>query len=247
MDNMSPKIHIGTSGWSYDHWRVNFYPEDLPKSRWLEYYTTRLKSVEINSSFYHLPRATTFNGWRKKAPAGFVFSVKASRFITHMKKLKDPEAPVAAFLSRSGELADTLGPVLFQLPPGWKFNEERLVHFLRTLPGGYAYAMEFRNDGWWNERVNELLRDHNVAFCMFELAGRPSPETVTADFIYIRLHGPDGAYTGKYDDHSLSAWSQKIRGWVDNGLSVYCYFDNDQLGYAASDALRLNEMISTTS
>lgn len=244
MKKTSGKIHIGTSGWGYDHWRGNFYPDDLPKNRWLEYYIRHMHTVEINSSFYHLPQARTFTGWREKAPEGFVFAVKASRFITHMKKLKDPEGPVSTFLSRSEQLEDKLGPILFQLPPGWSFNEDRLVHFLEILPDKYAYAMEFRDDSWWNGRTRELLSRHNAAFCIFELAGRKSPETITADFVYVRLHGPDGPYAGKYGEDALAAWAEKIGEWAGRGLKVYCYFDNDQSGYAAANALRLNELTS---
>ena len=236
------KLHIGTSGWNYTHWKGPFYPEDLPVSKWLSYYTEQFATVEINNSFYHLPSEKTFTGWREKTPPGFLFSVKASRFITHMKKLKDPDEPVSTFLRHAGQLAEKLGPILFQLPPKWKRNPDRLQAFLDVLPEDHRYTFEFRDESWWDPEILARLRDRNMAFCLFELGGKRTPEEITADFVYIRQHVPDGPYAGQYDDPILTLWAERLRNWADRGMDVYCYFDNDQYGYAARDALRLREL-----
>ena len=243
---MAPeKLHIGTSGWNYNHWKGAFYPEDLPAKKWQSYYMERFHTVEVNNTFYKLPEKTTFQKWRTEAPEGFIYAVKASRYITHMKKLKDPEQPVGNFLNYAANLGNTLGPVLFQLPPRWKLNLDRLQTFLNALPKGYRFAFEFRDDTWWDERVYELLKSHNAAFCLFDLEGRQTPVTLTADFVYVRLHGPEGAYQGKYGDAALSEWAELFKKWINQGLEVYCYFDNDEKGYAAQNALRLKELAAS--
>jgi uncharacterized protein YecE (DUF72 family) len=237
-------IHIGTSGWSYDHWKGPFYPENLPGNRMLDYYAQRLHGVEINSSFYRLPAAQTLQRWHDSTPDDFRFAVKASRYITHMKKLREPRKTVAVLLRRVSTLADKLGPILFQLPPRWHFNEKRLGAFLDTLSHEFRYAFEFRDRSWLNEKCYELLSRHAVAFCIYELDGFLSPQQITTDFSYVRLHGPDGAYQGDYDDHALSGWAETLSTWKRNGQAIHCYFDNDQHGYAVQDALRLQDMLS---
>ena len=237
------RVHIGTSGWNYKHWKGPFYPSDLPAKQWFSYYAGKFHTVEINNSFYQLPAKQTFQQWSEAAPEGFIFSLKASRYITHMKKLKDPDEPVSTLMDHAAELAGTLGPILFQLPPKWKCNPDRLAAFCASLPGGVRYAMEFRDDTWWDETVYEILKRHNVSFCLFDLAGQQTPEVVTADFVYVRLHGPDEAYQGAYDDAVLSGWAQRFADWAAQGIDVYCYFDNDENGYAALNALRLQEMV----
>ncbi|MCF8037281.1 MAG: DUF72 domain-containing protein [Desulfobacteraceae bacterium] len=237
------RIHIGTSGWNYKHWKGPFYPENLSSKDWFSYYAQRFRTVEINNSFYRLPARKTFAQWQKNAPEGFFYSVKASRYITHIKKLKDPEEPVANFMENVRGLGEKLGPVLFQLPPRWKCNPDRLAAFLEAVPADCRCAMEFRDETWWDPGVYEVLRSHNAAFCIYELAGRQSPSEITADFVYIRLHGPDEAYQGLYADETLSAWADAIRGWAADGLSVYCYFDNDENGYAARNALHLQQKL----
>src|SRR4030067_798149 len=188
-------LHIGTSGWNYKHWKVLFYPEDIPQKKWLEFYCQNFRTVELNNTFYRLPEKKTFETWRDNTPDDFIFSVKASRYITHIKKLNDKE-PIKEFLKRAKHLNKKLGPILFQLPPGWKFNEDRFNTFLDMLPEKFQYTFEFRNESWWNEKVIDALKDHNSAFCIFEIDGTLSPKEVTADFIYVRLHGPDEAYQG---------------------------------------------------
>ena len=236
-------IHIGTSGWPSAHWKGPFYPDDLSPEEFLVYYAERFHTVEINNSFYRLPEAKTFKDWRDTTPAGFIFTVKASRYVTHMKKLKDPEAPISTLLERAGSLGNTLGPILFQLPPRWHFNLERLASFLKSLPRDHRYAFEFRDPSWFDPQTYRVLEARDAAFCIYELAGRLSPKEVTADFVYIRLHGPKGPYQGQYGTKVLSGWAGAISAWVRQGKEVFCYFDNDEAGYAAQDALKLQEMI----
>jgi uncharacterized protein YecE (DUF72 family) len=234
---------IGTSGWSYDHWHGPFYPEHVPREHWLEYYARYFRSVEINNSFYRLPSESTLRSWYDAVPADFVFTVKASRFITHMKKLKDAEQSVPAFLQRISALGDKLGPVLMQLPPHWHFNAQRLRSFLDSLSDDFSYTFEFRDPSWLNEQCYALLSEHNAAFCIYELDDFQSPKAITADFVYVRLHGPERAYQGSYETRTLKSWAQEFSRWHRQGLSVYCYFDNDQFGYAAQNALELKSII----
>src|SRR6267142_1690962 len=168
---LTPSIRVGCSGWQYKHWRGDFYPADLPQSRWLEYYAARFDTVEINNTFYRLPKAATFTVWGRRAPRGFVYAVKASRFLTHMKKLKEPDEPIRRFFSRATHLGRAFGPVLYQLPPGWPVNLERLETFLKALPCRRRHAMEFRDPSWHSDAVFALLRRHEVALCLHDMAG----------------------------------------------------------------------------
>jgi uncharacterized protein YecE (DUF72 family) len=235
-------LHVGTSSWHYDHWQGPFYPENLPSKERLTYYAGHLATVEINNSFYQLPEAETLRNWRAGTPQGFLFAVKASRYITHMKKLKDPDEPVANFLGRMDKLSDKLGPILFQLPPNWNLNLGRLRSFLQILPDGYRFAFEFRDSSWFDEQVYEMLAAHNAAFCIFDLAGGVAPRQVTADWVYVRLHGPGDAYQGKYDVETLAGWMGAFSTWIRQGKDVYCFFDNDEAGYAVQNALALQAM-----
>lgn len=243
MSAVPVEIHIGTSGWSYDHWRGPFYPEHHSDSRMLDYYAQRLGCVEINSSFYHLPAAQTLQHWYDSTPDKFLFAVKASRYITHMKKLRDAEATVPALLGRVGTLGDKLGPILFQLPPHWRFNATRLAGFLDGLSPEFRYAFEFRDRSWINDHTCELLSAHAAAFCIYELDGFLAPQQVTSDFVYVRLHGPGAAYQGSYDERTLAGWAERIFSWASSGLSIHCYFDNDQHGHAVNNALRLQALL----
>jgi len=234
-------ILIGTSGWSYDHWYRSFYPPDTDDP--LSFYTDHFRTVEINNSFYQLPKEDTWRAWRDKTPDGFTFAVKSSRYITHMKKLKDPTDSLKKLLTHVDLLGDKLGPILFQTPDKWHFNAGRLTAFLEALPGHYRYAFEFRDPGWHNKRTYDLLNQHNAAFCIYEYAGYITPRETTADFVYIRLHGPKVTpYEGEYGKQALTGWAGAITAWERQGRDVYCYFDNDQAGYAPQDALRLIEM-----
>ncbi|MEJ2672427.1 MAG: DUF72 domain-containing protein [Deltaproteobacteria bacterium] len=237
-------IHIGTSGWHYGHWQGPFYPDAVGPEGFLKFYAQRFQTVEINNSFYQLPSERALATWRDTVPPGFIFAVKGSRFITHMKKLKDPERSLAPFLERVKILKDKLGPILFQLPPRWHFNLARLEEFLRALPGAWRYTLEMRDKSWINDKAMELLAQHKVAFCIYELDGYLSPQETTTDFVYIRLHGPGGAYQGRYDTQTLADWAGAISAWSRQGREVFCYFDNDEAGFAAQNALELQEMLN---
>ncbi|WMJ72156.1 DUF72 domain-containing protein [Cytophagaceae bacterium ABcell3] len=243
MSQSTGKFFIGTSGWHYKHWVGSFYPDKTPPRKFMQHYLKYFSTTEINASFYRLPAEKTFQTWKDAVPDGFVFSVKASRYITHMKKLKDPHEPLANLFSRADVLEEKLGPILFQLPPGWKLNLDRLHYFLDALPTGYRYALECRNHTWYSEEVYDLLEKKNIAFCIYELEGHVSPFQLTADWVYVRLHGPGGKYEGSYDDKSLNKWAKEIKSWNGKGKDVYLYFDNDQNGYAAQNALRLNQIL----
>lgn len=240
--SMTAGAHIGTSGWHYDHWQGPFYPEGLRKGAFLAHYAERFDTAEINNSFYRLPEEKTLLRWRQYVPEGFVFSVKASRYLTHLKKLKDPREPLERLLDRVGVLGEMLGPILFQLPPRWRANSRRLGDFLEILPEGYRYAFELRDPSWFNDEIYGLLAERGVAFCVYDLGGM-SPMKTTADFVYVRLHGPDGPYRGRYGAERLGGWAETLSGWMEEGLDVYCYFDNDEVGYAVEDALLLRRMI----
>lgn len=237
------KIYIGTSGWNYKHWKKNFYPEDIKQKDWLKFYSEKFDTVEINNSFYRLPEKKTFKNWKDTVSKNFVFSVKASRYITHMKKLKDPKESVSNFIDNSKSLKEKLGPILFQLPPNWKFNKKRFQNFLKKLSKKYNYTMEFRNSTWWNDDVFKLLKKNNIAFCIYELENTTTPKKITADFVYVRLHGPDGKYKGIYNKKALSYWAKLFNKWLSNKKDIFCYFDNDEKGFAAKNALQLKNLI----
>ena len=238
------RCFIGTSGWSYRHWRGPFYPSGMSKGlEQLRFYAERFDTVEVNGTFYRLIEVETFRRWREATPAGFVFACKGSRYLTHMKRLKDAEQGVARFFERVEALADKLGPIVFQLPGRFKPDRERLCEFLQALPAGHRYAFEFRDPAWFQPEIVEALTRQNAALCLYEFAGQQAPLEVTADFVYIRLHGPEGPYQGSYGDAALGTWAQRIRAWAKQGRDVYCYFDNDQAAYAPQNALRLIQMI----
>jgi len=240
----SGTIHIGTSGWHYKHWKGPFYPDDISTEKMLAYYSGHFHTVEINNSFYQLPKKTTFERWKETVPPEFVFALKGSRYITHMKKLKDPSKGVPPLLEAAGVLGEKLGPILFQLPPRWHMNLERLDAFLEFLPADFRYAFEFRDPSWFTVPTYETLAKRGAAFCIYHLEQRLSPKEVTAEFVYVRLHGPDGAYLGQYDVKTLSGWAGAFSTWQRQGKEIFCYFDNDQAGYAARDAQKLQEMLS---
>ena len=240
---MAASIHIGTSGWHYKHWKGTFYPEGTKDADQLKQYIKTFRTVELNNSFYRLPEAATFTAWKEAVPDGFVFSVKASRYITHVKKLHDTAEAAQTFLERAAHLGNKLGPVLFQLPPGWSVNIGRLEEFLNDLPAKYRYTFEFRNRSWYDQEVYALLRKHRCAFCIYELDGHLSPTEVTAGFVYVRLHGPGRKYQGSYTETVLKGWMDQCREWQHEGRDVYMYFDNDQAGYAAFNARRLLELL----
>jgi uncharacterized protein YecE (DUF72 family) len=237
------RVRVGCSGWQYKHWRGDFYPRDLPLSRWFGHYALTFDTVEINNSFYRLPEAQTFERWRDQAPAHFLYAVKASRFLTHMKKLKDPEEPLARFFDNARQLGRHLGPILYQLPTGWPINLERFAHFLAALPRRYRHVVEFREPTWYDERVYALMRKHKVALCLHDMAGSASGRIVVGPFIYVRFHFGTRRYGGGYDDRRLDEWGRWLGERAAEELDVFAYFNNDMGGHAPRDAVRLRRRI----
>jgi len=237
------KIHIGASGWSYKHWAEAFYPEELPDKEKLQFYANHFRTVEINSTFYHLPLESTVKKWREQVPDDFIFAVKASRYITHIKRLLDEES-VKNFLGRAKLLKEKLGVILFQLPPSFKANNERLENFIRLLPKKYRYTVEFRDDSWFTEETYEILRKRDVAICFSDLKGKCTPLVLTASFVYVRLHGPQKAYRGLYNSKELAEWAKRLDRWSRAGKTCFLYFDNDERGYAIKNAAELITMVT---
>lgn len=204
-------IYIGTSGWSYAHWRRNFFPEDLSPSKWLNYLSGFFSTVEINATFYRMPNEKTVKNWFKQVPGKFYFSVKASRYITHQKRLIDCQDSLNFFYKNIQYLKNKRGPILFQLPPSFKLNKERIEQFISLLDKSFQHVFEFRHDSWFNEEIYSLLRKNNIGLCITDLNGKLSPEVITADFTYIRLHGPKKAYQGSYSPSELDDWKKRFK------------------------------------
>jgi uncharacterized protein YecE (DUF72 family) len=241
------RLHIGTSGWVYRAWRGPFYPADLPAKKQFAFLASRFHTVEVNGTFYRLPSAAAIAAWREQAPPGFLYAVKASRFITHNKKLAEPRETLKRFLDLVLPLGPRLGPLLFQLPPTWHCDAARLEAFLGALRERvprHAVTVEFRHPSWFTEAVYAVLRQHDAAFCICHLVGSESPLVVTARTVYLRLHGRSGKYAGAYGRDGLEPWCQRIRGWLDEEREVFCYFDNDIGAAAPGDALLMQEMLA---
>lgn len=224
------------------HWKENFYPEDLSSKKWLSFYSENFTTVEINNTFYRVPRETTVKNWVKTVPSDFLFSVKASRYITHQKRLHDCKESLEYFFSVIKHFQGKLGPILFQLPPSFKMNKERLIDFITLLEPKMQIVFEFRHESWFVEEIYDLLRENNIALCITDLGGHQSPEVLTADFTYLRLHGPKKAYQGTYGKKGIDDWRRKIVRWKKTA-SVYCYFDNDEKGFAIQDAKSLQDSL----
>jgi uncharacterized protein YecE (DUF72 family) len=242
---MAGQVHIGCSGWSYKDWRGPFYPEKLAAKGWFGFYASQFDTTELNASFYRLPAEQTVRGWAEKSPAGFVWAWKASRFITHQKRLKDCEESLELVLGRMAPLGHA-GPVLFQLPPSMKRDDDRLAGFLKLLPKARRFAFEFRHPSWYDGAIFRQLKDANASLCLSDHHHAPAPWEVTADFVYLRGHGPGGRYFGRYDDEALHAWARSIRAWRDEGRAVFGYFDNDIKSAAPADARRLTELVRSS-
>lgn len=236
-------IRIGTSGWVYDDWKGIVYREDASQQEWLGIYAESFATVEVNNTFYQLPGAETVRAWERRTPVDFLFAVKANRYITHMKNLLEPEGPVERMMARLNVLGEKLGPILFQLPPGWHVNARRLASFIDVLPQGQRYVFEFRHESWYTGSVYGILEESASAFCIHDHKDAPSPQRVTADFVYVRFHGRQGSYEGKYTSTNLADWADTIAGWREQGLDVYGYFNNDFHGYAIENARELIELL----
>ena len=237
------RYYIGTSGWHYDDWRGRFYPEKLPKAKWLDFYARHFPTLELNNTFYRLPKETVFNKWYGSSSEGFIFSVKVSRFITHIKRLQDCHESLDNFMSRVALLKEKLGPLLYQLPPGLHRDDGILTKFLASLPRELKHAIEFRHESWLTEDVFDILRRHHVGFCVFDMPKLTSPLASTADFAYIRFHGSDSLYSSSYSDEEMADWSEKIAKLAENLESVYIYFNNDIAGYALRNAVAIREYL----
>jgi uncharacterized protein YecE (DUF72 family) len=238
------RVHVGTSGWNYKHWRGNFYPNELKPPKWLDFFTAHFDTVEINNSFYRLPSEEVFASWRRQVPKDFMFAVKASRFLTHIKRLKDPEDPLELFFSRAKHLKGRLGPVLFQLPPHFKVNLERLEIFLSALKRyrKVRSVLEVRDASWLVSPVFDLLRKHRTALCFADWRDTHVTEPVTADFVYVRRHyGQAGG--GNYSKSDLNRDVRQIRDWLGSGLDVYIYFNNDMGGHAIRNATYVRQAL----
>jgi uncharacterized protein YecE (DUF72 family) len=240
---MAAKPRIGCSGWHYKHWVGRYYPEKTSAAKMLGLYIRDFDTVELNNSFYRMPKPEYMRTWRDFVPKNFEFAVKVNRFITHNLKLTKPENFLEKFLPVAEVLNEKLGPILFQTPPSWKCNAERLEHFLSALPRHHHYAFEFREPSWMCAPVFELLRAHNAALVIYEIAGYHAPIELTADWTYIRLHGPGGKYQGSYTPDTLVLWAKRIFDWERLGVQSYVYFDNDDSAYAAHNAIALKRMV----
>ncbi|MDB5717828.1 MAG: hypothetical protein JWM38_1255 [Sphingomonas bacterium] len=236
-------IRIGCSGWNYRHWRSAFYPDGLPVKRWFAHYAEAFDTVEINNSFYRLPSAETFAAWRDQAPPGFRYAVKANRFLTQAKKLKDCAEPIARFLAPVRALGETLGPILYQLPPRFRANPERLDQFLALLPRDIHHVFEFREPSWHSDEILAVLDRHGASFCTHDMPGMAVPRWATGPIAYVRFHGTEGKYWGRYDPAALRDWRDWMLDQSRLGREVWAYFNNDIHAHAIADALALRQLV----
>jgi uncharacterized protein YecE (DUF72 family) len=246
---LSSMLHIGTSGWSYKHWKDIFYPKDVKPEKYLEYYTTVFRCVELNSCFYNLLLSSTVKGWSERTPSGFIFCPKMSRLITHQFQLADCEFHLYRFMDVFEGLKDRLGPVLIQLPPGLYYNKQLIIIFFELLREKHhlnRFAVEARNKSWFNDEFFGLLAKYKIALVIADSGGRyPLREILTTDFVYLRFHGGEQLYASDYPDNDLQTWSEKIRNWMHEGKEVWAFFNNDYNGFAVKNALRLSEYLSS--
>ncbi len=241
------RFWIGTSGWHYSHWKGGFYPEGLPAREWLSFYAQRFATVELNASFYRQPRTGTWELWRETAPEGFRFAVKASRFITHIKRLAGCADPLERFLAGARRLGDRLGPVLYQMPPSFHRTDEnvaRMRAFLPLLPQELMHAFEFRHKSWFVEETMDELRQRGVAFCSYDMVGFECPLTATARYAYVRLHGSEARYASNYTDEMLAGWATRLSALAADVDDIFVYFNNDAWGFAVANATRLGELVT---
>jgi uncharacterized protein YecE (DUF72 family) len=241
-----PLVEVGTSGWQYDHWRGDFYPQKLAKSRWFAHYASVFSTVELNNSFYRQPKNETWQKWHDMAPSGFCFAVKANRFITHIKRFTDGEDPIERFLDGAERLKGHLGPVLFQAPPNFERNDEnlqRLDDFFALMPRRIRSVLEFRHTSWYDDETYALLRRRHVSFCIHDMTKLATPVLATGPIAYLRFHGSGARYGGSYSDEMLRDWAARIRALSHDVQSVWCYFNNDIGGHAPRNALALREML----
>ncbi len=236
-------VHIGTSGWSYNHWVGKFYPADIRKSKWLAYYSGEFNTVEVNSSFYHLPKPQTFINWENNTPEGFVFSVKVSRYITHIKRLAGSGEALNRLLSAAEKLGEKLGPFLFQLPPNFKKDRSRLTEILNILPEGGKFAFEFRDGSWFEKEIYELLDDSGCAIVISSSPEFPCKQIITGNLCYIRMHGSKHLYRSCYSEDELKRVALLINRNLKKNIETYVYFNNDAESYAVENARTIKGLV----
>jgi uncharacterized protein YecE (DUF72 family) len=245
--NEMTNVYIGTSGWSYKHWNGIYYPPGLKTTEWLTYYSRQFAVAEINTSFYHMPKHQSVLNWMEKVPPGFRFCPKLSRYITHMKKLKEPEEPLARFFDVFAPMQPRMGPVLIQLPPSLKWDYDRAAHLyghLKKLYAEYAFVLEVRHATWLENDSLNLMAQHEIGLVISQSAGVfPYSEMVTAKTVYLRFHGPEALYASAYSEADLDYYAGKIQYWVEEGHEVWAFFNNDIHGHAFRDAARLKERL----
>lgn len=232
------RLFVGTSGYQYNHWKGVFYPEGVKKKDWLDHYVQHFATVEINNTFYNLPKVESFDAWRAHAPEGFCYALKFSRYGSHIKRLKDPEQPISMFLKRAERLGPVLGPILVQLPPNWGVNADRLRSFLEAAPRSHRWAVEVRDPSWLCDPIYDLLQQHDAALVVHDSI-EDHPREITADWVYMRFHGTGSDYGGGYSAHFLSTEARRIHDDLEAGRDVYVYFNNDAHGHAVHDAQAL--------
>jgi len=235
-------VRIGCSGWSYQHWKGDFFPRDVPQSRWFDYYAEQFDTVELNNSFYRLPSERAIQAWKTAAPAGFCFSVKASRFITHYRRLNNAANSLKLFFDRIEPLGDRLGPILSHLPATFPRDATRLAEFLEILPPNHRHVFEFRHKSWWHDDVFALLRDHDAGFCIYHMGRESTPIVATCPDAYVRFHGPTGSSARGYNDRQLRDWAKRIAG-LSRVKRAWVYFNNDIGGHAPRNALTLKRIV----
>jgi uncharacterized protein YecE (DUF72 family) len=238
------RVLIGTSGWHYESWRGPFFPEGLPIKNQLQYYTSQFETTELNGVFYRTPTPKTVGNWREQTGKTFVFAWKASKYITHWKSLSDRSSSSLQLMEqRLSLLGDKIGPILFQLPPQFELNADRLASFFKLLSRKRRYVFEFRHPSWYQPHILRMLTEENISLCLSDHHDAPAPWKRTADFVYVRGHGPDGRYRGHYRPDTLKEWAHRITSWKRQGYDVYVYFDNDQKSAAPADALKLKQLL----
>ena len=244
------RLLIGTSGWTYSSWKGIFYPSDLPSRHYLEFYAREFSSTEVNYSFYHLPRPSTYGKWAAQVPDQFLFALKASRFITHVKRLVDVEEAWVTFVQNALAVGSHLGPILLQFPPSFRCDRPKLAAFLRIAQRSapksrpVRLVFEFRHESWFSEQTYSLLRRHKAALCIADSPRYPRRDVVTADFVYLRFHGRTDLFASKYTDSELAEEAKQIRRYLRDGLDVYVYFNNDAFGHAVANARTLNHLFA---
>jgi uncharacterized protein YecE (DUF72 family) len=242
-----PKYRIGCSGFLYDSWRGPFYPEELPHQKWLSFYMQKLNTVELNVTFYRLLKKEAFERWYKETPPEFTFCLKGSRFISHVKKLKDVELPLSTFFNATAPLLDKLDVILWQMPPNLKLNMKNLEEFIENLkPYNVRHVFEFRNKSWLTKKVYNLLAASNIAVCMADWPDFIDDLPVIADFVYIRRHGERGTYSTNYSPEQLKQDAKKIKEYLKAGKDVYFYFNNDAFAYAPKNAQELRTILEAS-